>query len=143
MRIAAVLADKGSSVATVATTTTVTEAVAELARLGIGALVVSDDGRHIDGIVSERDVVRRMAIDGGSIADERVSSIMSTTVHTCSPSDSTEHLRKIMTDHRVRHVPVVDGGILCGLVSIGDVVKAHITELERDRKELEDYITAR
>ncbi len=143
MKISAVLADKGSAVATVRRDATVTEAVAELARLGIGALVVSDDGRRIDGIVSERDVVRRMASKGAGIMNETVASIMSGDVHTCTSSDTTDELMAVMTQRRIRHVPIVDDGVLSGIVSIGDVVKARINELEKDRQELEAYITAR
>lgn len=143
MRLSAVLADKGTAVATVRRDASVSQAVAELARLGIGALVVSDDGCHIDGIVSERDVVRRMATGGGAIAGDSVASIMSSEVHTCQSDDTTDELMAAMTERRIRHVPVVDDGILRGIVSIGDVVKARINELEKDRKELEDYISAR
>lgn len=143
MRISSVLAHKGSAVATIRADDPVSDAVAMLSRLDIGALVVSGDGRRIDGIVSERDVVRRLSSLEDSPLHERVRSIMSTEVHTCSPDDDTEQLMGAMTDRRIRHVPVVSGGELCGIVSIGDVVKARIQELERHRKELEDYITAR
>lgn len=143
MRISSVLADKGATVATVGTTVTVADAVAVLSRLNIGALVVSDDGKHIDGIISERDVVRRISARGHAVLGDPVASIMSTQVHTCSPEDDTEELMSTMTNRRTRHVPVLCGGQLCGIVSIGDVVKARIQELERHRKELEDYITAR
>ena len=143
MRISSVLAHKGSAVATVRTDATVADAVGVLSRLDIGALVVSDDGRRIDGIVSERDVVRRLSAAATSPLQESVSSIMSSDVHTCSPDDDTEQLMSTMTNRRIRHVPVVEAGELRGIVSIGDVVKAKIEELERHRKELEDYITAR
>jgi CBS domain-containing protein len=143
VRISTVLAGKGSAVVTTRRDTSVTEAVALLARQGIGALVVSDDGARIDGIVSERDVVRRLAAIGSSAAEERVGTIMSRSVHTCSPEDDTETLMSLMTEQRIRHVPVIEHGRLAGIVSIGDVVKARILELEKDRKELVDYITAR
>jgi len=143
VRIGTLLQGKGSSVATISPDATVTEAVEELARLRIGALVVSSDGEHIAGIVSERDIVRHLNNQAARLLDEPVSSIMSVTVVTCSPDDDTERLMAIMTDNRVRHVPVVLDGVLCGLVSIGDVVKSRMDELEKDRKELTDYITAR
>ncbi len=143
MRISSVLAQKGSAVATVRRDATVADAVGVLARLDIGALVVSDDGRRIDGIVSERDVVRRLSALAASPLQETIASIMSSDVHTCSPDDDTEQLMSIMTNRRIRHVPVVEAGELRGIVSIGDVVKTRIQELERHRKELEDYITAR
>jgi CBS domain-containing protein len=101
------------------------------------------DGQTIDGIVSERDVVRTMHERGQSVLGDRVSSIMSSTVFTCSPDDEAESLMRTMTERRIRHVPVVDGDRLCGIVSIGDVVKDRIEELEKNRTELIEYITAR
>ncbi len=143
MRIAALLSSKGTAVATIRPEATVAEAVGELARHGIGALVVSADGVRIDGIVSERDVVRGLE-GGGALLERPVSSIMSSTVYTCSPEDDTDSLVEAMTDRRIRHVPVVDAeGHLGGIVSIGDVVKTRLGELERHRKELVDYINAR
>ncbi len=143
IRVSNLLESKGAAVATVTPGATVAEAVAELARLRIGALVVSADGSHIDGIVSERDVVQRLHQLRGGLLDEPVSAIMSTEVETCAPGDDVESLMRTMTERRVRHLPVVEGGVLCGLVSIGDVVKQRIGELERDRHELLEYIGAR
>ena len=144
MRIEALLASKGSDVATIRPDAPVGEAVAELAEHGIGALVVSSDGEHIDGILSERDVVRGLNGDGDKLLAEKVSSIMSSTVYTCTAADDTDSLMATMTDRRIRHVPVVDDkGVLAGIVSIGDIVKIRIGELEKDRKELVDYINAR
>ncbi len=143
MRIAALLSSKGTVVATIRPGATVAEAVGDLARHGVGALVVSADGVRIDGIVSERDVVRGLE-GGGALLERPVSSIMSSTVYTCSPEDDTDSLVEVMTDRRIRHVPVVDGdGRLGGIVSIGDVVKTRLGELEQHRKELYDYINAR
>ena len=143
MRIADILAHKGSSVATIGRQVSVSDAVAELARRGIGALVVSPDGVHIDGIVSERDIVRRLDRLGASLLGTTVASIMSTPVFTCSPDDTPEDVMATMTNRRVRHMPVMDDGRLCGLVSIGDVVKSRIEALEADHKVLVEYITAR
>ena len=143
MHISSLLAQKGSTVATVVAEATVADALAELERHAIGALVVSADGAHIDGILSERDVVRAFGHMGGELLGHPVSSIMTTDVVTVSPDDEVDSLMATMTDHRVRHVPVVAEGQLCGLVSIGDVVKSRIVELEKDRKELVEYITAR
>lgn len=143
MRISTLLAAKGSAVSTIRGDATVAEAVEELTRHRVGALVVSDDGHTIDGIVSERDVVRKLAEFGVTVVDELVSSIMSTTVVTASPDDDTESLMRTMTERRIRHVPVVDGDRLAGIVSIGDVVKDRIEELEKNRTELIEYITAR
>jgi CBS domain-containing protein len=143
VRISTLLANKGSTVATIVGDATVADAVAELSRHHVGALVVSGDGQTIDGIVSERDVVRTMSECGATVVTMPVSSIMSSTVYTCSPDDDTESLMRTMTDRRIRHVPVVDDGRLCGIVSIGDVVKDRIEELEKNRTELIEYITAR
>jgi CBS domain-containing protein len=143
VRISTLLANKGSNVATIRGDATVAAAVGELTRHQVGALVVSADGQTIDGIVSERDVVRKMNECGAAVVSELVSSIMSSTVYTCSPDDDTESLMRTMTERRIRHVPVVDGARLCGIVSIGDVVKDRIEELEKNRTELIEYITAR
>lgn len=143
MRVSTILQAKGADVATIRPEATVAELVGQLSRLGIGALVVSSDGHRIDGIVSERDVVRAMATYRGDLGDQQVERLMSTEVHTCSPDEDVDRLMGTMTEHRIRHVPVVDGGTLVGIVSIGDVVKSRIDELERHRRELEEYITAR
>jgi len=143
MRISNLLTAKGSSVATIAPGETVSEAVSELKKHAVGALVVSTDGRHIEGIVSERDIVRQLAERASTLLEDTVSSIMSPHVTTCSPDDDIESLMSTMTERRIRHVPVVRDGELCGIVSIGDVVKNRIDELEKDRNELVDYINAR
>ncbi len=141
MRISDILRSKGSFVATVPPETTVAEVVAELARLKVGALVVSTDGRHIGGIVSERDVARHLHRLGGRVMEERVASIMTPEVHTCRPDDDVESLMVTMTNRRIRHVPVVREDEMEGIVSIGDVVKSRIAELEQERQTLVDYIT--
>ena len=143
MRVSKLLEHKGAAVATVRGSATIAESVAELARHGIGALVVSTDGEHIEGIISERDIVRRLADRQSGLLDQPVATIMSTTVHTCSLDDEVETLMTIMTERRIRHVPVVHDGVLVGVVSIGDVVKSRIGELEKDRNELVEYIQAR
>lgn len=104
---------------------------------------MSPDARRIEGIVSERDVVRALVERGPALLDDAVSRIMSAEVETCSPTDDTEHLMAVMTDKRIRHLPVVEDGLLRGIVSIGDVVKHRLRELERDREELVAYIHAR
>jgi CBS domain-containing protein len=143
MHIGDIVARKGSTVATVPTGTTVAGAAAEMTRRSIGALVVSADGSSIDGIVSERDIVRELHRQGAALLGATVGSIMSTPVHTCSPGDAPEDVMAVMTNFRVRHVPVVEGGELRGLVSIGDVVKSRIQDLEDDHRVLVEYITAR
>jgi CBS domain-containing protein len=135
-----ILEGKGRNVTTVAPEATVRMAVEALRDANVGALVVSSDGSHVDGIVSERDVVRRLASEGGALLDAPISSIMQSEVFTCSRGDHVDRLMHLMTDHRIRHLPVVEDGALAGLVSIGDVVKTHVDELEREKDQLVDYI---
>ena len=140
MRVSGILASKGSSVATIAPQASVAEAADELRRQGIGALVVSRDGASIDGIISERDVVYRVAESGRQVLDQPVASIMSTEVRTCAPDDTCDELMRVMTEERTRHLPVSVDGKLSGIVSIGDVVKRRVTELEDETRHLHDYI---
>jgi CBS domain-containing protein len=140
VQISQVLRHKGREVATIGGGESVRSALAILAEKGIGAIVVSADGQRIDGIISERDVARGLHDHGAGLLAEPVSSVMTAQVHTCSPHASVHELAQTMTDHRVRHVPVVDGGVLVGIVSIGDVVKARLDELEDERKHMVDYI---
>jgi CBS domain-containing protein len=140
MRIREILRRKGDAVATVTPDATVRQLLAVLAEHNIGAAVVSPDGASIAGIVTERDVVRRMHDRGAALLDHPVSDIMTTGVQTCAPTDNVEDLRRTMTENRFRHLPVVEGGRLAGIVSIGDVVKSAIDELESEREHLVDYI---
>lgn len=144
MRTSEVLRTKGQDVVTVTGETEVRQLLALLAQHGIGAVVVSQDGKSPDGIVSERDVVRALAERGDAVLSEPVSAICSTEVSTVAPDTQIEALMRLMTDKRIRHVPVLVDGELQGIVSIGDVVKYRITELESERSALTDYIaTAR
>jgi CBS domain-containing protein len=143
MRVSNLLEGKGSMVVTVTRDATVGDVVAELTQHRIGALVVSPDGQRIEGIVSERDIVKRLSVLNTKLLDEPVSSIMSTDVRVTAPTDDVESIMNLMTERRIRHVPVVEGGRLVGIISIGDVVKSRIGELEKDRNELMEYITAR
>ncbi|RBY80741.1 CBS domain-containing protein [Blastococcus sp. TF02A-26] len=140
MQIAQLLRHKGPEVATVDREATVAAALALLAERGIGALVVSPDGRSIEGIVTERDVVRALPERGPALLDQPVSALMTPDVRTCVPTASVHDLARTMTDHRIRHVPVVEDGAMVGIVSIGDVVKARLDELEQERAQLVDYI---
>ena len=140
MRISEVLASKNSQdVSTVRPETSVRELIGVLAEKNIGALVVSADGRTVDGIVSERDVVRRLHHDA-KVLESPVSAIMSSPVRTCEPHQSVNELMELMTSHRFRHVPVVANGRLSGIVSIGDVVKSRMSELEFERDQLDNYM---
>lgn len=126
-------------VVTVPPDVTVRELIALLAEHNVGALIVSRGEGAVDGIVSERDVVRRLA-QGPEVLDEPVSAIMTAQVHTCEGSQGVEQLMGQMTEHRIRHVPVVADGRLAGIISIGDVVKSRIGELEFERDQLDNYL---
>jgi CBS domain-containing protein len=140
MHIKDVLQSKGSTtVITIAPDATVRELVELLAAHNIGAVVVSEDGAVPAGIVSERDVVRRITEDG--LMDREVSAIMTAEVQVCEPHDLLDDLMVMMTEHRIRHVPVLDDGMLIGLVSIGDAVKVRMRELEYERDQLNNYVT--
>lgn len=142
MRISDILHTKGSEVVVIPPRDPVRSLVELLARHNLGAVVVSADGRTIDGIVSERDIVRQLD-DGAGLMEAPVSSIMTpaTGVQTCGADEQIERLMELMTERRIRHVPVVDDdGILAGLISIGDVVKNRINELRYERDELERYV---
>ncbi len=140
MRISEVLRNKGAEVVTIEPTATVARLLAVLAEHNVGAVVVFGAGGTLDGIVSERDVVRSLHRTGVALLDRPVSEIMTAIVHTCSPRDRVESLRATMTEHRIRHLPVVDRGRMVGIVSIGDVVKSAISELQDERRHLEQYL---
>jgi CBS domain-containing protein len=141
MRINDVLQSKGSStVITITPDATIRELISLLAEHNIGAVVVSEDGVVPAGIVSERDIVRRIT-DPGGVLDLPVSSIMTADVRVCEPADLLDDLMLLMTEHRIRHVPVLDDGRLIGLVSIGDAVKVRMRELEFERDRLNDYVS--
>lgn len=140
MLISEILQRKGSSVVTTGADTTVAELVALLGEHNIGAVVVvSEDG--VVGIVSERDVVRKLAEVGAAVLEQSVADLMSTELVSSSPDDPVDHIAGQMTERRIRHLPVLSGGELVGIVTIGDVVAARINDLERTRGQLESYIT--
>jgi CBS domain-containing protein len=140
MRISEVLRKKGADVVTIAPEATVRELLEVLAEHNVGAVVVSADGAELAGIVSERDVVRRLHQLGAAVLDRPVRDIMTAVVHTCSPDDRVESLRGVMTEYRIRHLPVVRAGRMVGIVSIGDVVKNAISELQTEREHLVQYL---
>jgi CBS domain-containing protein len=140
MRIADVLRNKGAAVVTINPDATVTELLAGLAAHNIGAMVVVGP-EGVVGIVSERDVVRQLHSHGASVLSRPVSKIMTPVVSTCSKNDTVDSLSVLMTQNRVRHVPVVENGKLIGIVSIGDVVKTRMEELEAEHAQLQSYIT--
>jgi CBS domain-containing protein len=140
MRISDVLRGKGGAVVTINPDATIAELVAGLADHNIGAMVVAGpDG--IKGIVSERDVVRQLHTHGASVLSRPVEKIMTSVLSTCSKEDTVDSLTLLMTENRVRHVPVLENGKLIGIVSIGDVVKTRMQELESEHEQLQSYIT--
>jgi CBS domain-containing protein len=142
VNVESILGTKGSAVVTIGDGASLADAVMTLRDNRIGALIVSNDGQHIDGIVSERDVVRALANHGASALGRSVSSVMSTDVVTCRVEDAVESLMLSMTERRIRHLPVVDdAGVIGGVISIGDVVKARLGQLETENQQLYDYIT--
>ena len=143
MRINDVLNGKPShDVITITPEASVRELVALLAEHNVGALIVSVDGETVDGIVSERDVVRRLH-DREDVLDIPVSEIMTTTVRTCEGTEALTELMQVMTEHRIRHVPVLTDGKLTGIISIGDVVKNRLMELETEATTMREYIGGR
>lgn len=141
MQLSTIIASKGDFVATVQPDATVADLIALLCEHGVGALVVSADGRSITGIVSERDVVRALA-HGPEALRRPVASIMTARVYCAPPDAHVDELMQVMTDRRVRHIPVTDeDGLLMGIVSIGDVVKSRLGELEGERAALLEYVT--
>ena len=142
MLISDLLRRKGVDVVTVTPETTVRELVALLTDRAIGAAVVSRDGVHVDGMVSERDVVTSLATRGAAVLSDHLELIMTREVHTCTLDAKVDDLMRLMTEQRVRHVPVVVDGTLRGLISIGDIVKKRMDELELERDALRGYISS-
>jgi CBS domain-containing protein len=132
MKVASILKSKGSSVATTSPSTTIFTVTWDLKLKSIGALVVSGDGNTVLGLISERDIVRGLTEHGPKLLALPVSQVMTSSVITCTPDDSITTVMGRMTRYRIRHIPVVDGGRLCGIVSIGDVVKHRLDELEME-----------
>ena len=140
MTVAEILSGKGREVATIVPERTIAEAIDELAKRRIGALVVVDGRDRVAGIISERDIVRALAKRGADLLAEKVDSIMTREVVTCGESETINRVMGRMTRGRFRHVPVVDQGKLVGIVSIGDVVKHRLQEMERDSAAMHNYI---
>lgn len=141
MRISDVLRGKSGQVVTITADADVRHLLTVLAEHKIGAVVVSDTGRSVDGIVSERDVVRALAARGDAVLSEQISAIYTAQVHTVVPETPIDEVLRLMTERRFRHLPVVLDGELHGIVSIGDIVKYRIDQLEGERAALTDYIS--
>ncbi|MEZ5183778.1 MAG: CBS domain-containing protein [Acidimicrobiales bacterium] len=140
MQVSVLLQAKGSEVVTVAPQRTVAEVLSVLERHRIGAVVVTDDGRSIDGVLSERDIVRALAREGADALEQPAAALMTAEVVTCEPDTTVERLMSVMTERRIRHVPVLVRGELAGVVSIGDVVKHRVATLEHETQAMQDYI---
>lgn len=128
-------------VLTIDPTATIGAAVAELAARRIGALVVSSDGRKAQGILSERDIVRELGRDGAAILERTVSALMTRDIETCAPGDDAEAILQAMTSGRFRHMPVEEDGLLIGMISLGDVVNARLSEVSMEKTALEAMIS--
>ena len=142
MHVAAILKEKGRAVETAKVDTSVMDVAARLSARRIGAIVVTHADGGIAGIISERDIIRVVGQHGASALDWPVSEAMTSAVLTCRESDTIDKLMSVMTTRRFRHLPVVEDGRLAGIVSIGDVVKYHIAEVELEATVMRDYITA-
>jgi CBS domain-containing protein len=142
MTVAQILSRKGRAVITVVPSETLQGVVNLLAQNRIGAVVVVDGKGGLAGIVSERDVVRAVSEHGGGGMGKTVADIMTKKVRTCSPEDTEAELMGLMTEHRIRHLPVLEGGKLTGMISIGDVVKLRIESIEREAEEMKSYIAS-
>jgi CBS domain-containing protein len=140
MLIAQILAGKGRDVVSTRPDAAVTEVASLLKARRIGAVVVTDAAGGLCGIISERDLARGIADHGAKLLDMRVSQLMTADVVTCSPDDGIAQLMQTMTERRFRHLPVVEDGKMIGIISIGDVVKHRLQELEAETSQLQDYI---
>ncbi|MCO6392000.1 CBS domain-containing protein [Aliihoeflea aestuarii] len=140
MTVKAILDAKGRDVMTVSPDITLAEAARLLGEKRIGAVVVTADGQKIAGILSERDIVRQIGINGAAALEERVSSAMTAKVRTCQDGHTVNQVMEIMTQSRFRHLPVERDGKLAGIISIGDVVKRRIEDVEREAEEIKQYI---
>jgi CBS domain-containing protein len=141
MSIQSILDHKGSKVVTIAPDTRVGAAAHRLRLEHIGAIIITSDG-HIEGILSERDIVHGLTEHGAAVIDLPVSALMSRNVHTCRPDAEIRDVMRLMTQHRIRHVPVAENGVLRGIVSIGDVVKSRLEDMELETNVLRDYAVA-
>lgn len=140
MLVETMLQSKGARVVTARPETPAAEAARLMTASSIGALVISRDGHRVDGILSERDIVRAFAREGRAVFDRKVGEIMTADVITCRREDHIAELMAIMTAKRIRHLPVTEGGVLCGIISIGDVVKSRVQEIEQEARALRDYV---
>ncbi len=142
MSVRQVLSGKGADVITIAPDMTLAQAATLLAEKRIGAVVVSGDAKAVSGILSERDIIRALAQSGADALGRKVADAMTRDVVTCSMQADIDHLMRLMTDGKFRHVPVVENGALVGIVSIGDVVNRRLSDIEAEQRALKDYIAS-
>ena len=143
MHVADILKRKGTAVITVRPDQSIQHWAQRLRAERVGAAIVSEDGARVDGIISERDVSHGLAVHGEAITNMTVADVMTKGVVTCSPDDTIAHIARVMTQRRIRHLPVTVGQKLAGIVSVGDVVKHRLDELELEANVLRDYAVSR
>ena len=141
MNVETILAGKGRDVLTIAPDAVIADAVQLLGAKGVGAVVVSADGKKVSGILSERDIVRGLSEHGGALLDRRIDDFMTRDVETCTGRDTDQEVLALMTERRFRHVPVVEDDVLVGIVSIGDVVKSRLDGIASEAEAMRDYIS--
>ena len=142
MDVAAILRDKGTSVITSGPDATIAQIVSTLSRERVGVVVICEKGGALAGIVSERDVVRGLAERGATLMSGPVTDLKTTNVKTCTPGDTVSEIMATMTARRIRHLPVIESGKLCGIISIGDAVKHRLDEIESEADALRQYVTS-
>ena len=140
MNVASIVTGKGDKIITAAADDSIASVASLLNEHGIGAVLVTDGANEVKGVISERDIVRELAKSGSGCLDMKASALMTTNVITCAPSDTIDQVMSLMTTKRIRHLPVMDGGTLSGFISIGDVVKNRMDEVEREAAAMRDYI---
>lgn len=140
MNVASILKGKGSDIIAAKAGDDISGIASLLAENRIGAVLVLDEGRQVLGVISERDIVRGLAESGDACLKSDVSSLMTKNVITCSPTDTVDQVMSLMTEKRIRHLPVMEGGDLVGFISIGDIVKMRISEVEQEAAAMRDYI---
>jgi CBS domain-containing protein len=143
MSVQHILDRKGTNVTTLRPDATIADAAKLLRQKRIGCIVISPDGRRIDGILSERDIAHGLDVHGAAVANMSVTALMTSDLVTCTAADTVAAVMQLMTDHRIRHLPVVRDGALAGIVSIGDIVKDRLEEMAQEAAALQDYIAGR
>ena len=141
MTVEKLLRTKGSTVVTIRPDASLADATHELAAGNFGALIVSADGREVIGIISERDIVRSLAKEGASALDRKVSDVMTIEVFSCAPSDRVDDMMAVMSNRRFRHMPVIENGVLCGVISMTDVMRKRIDEIQHEADAMRTFIT--